>query len=37
MDYALTKHARDAWDKRQLPLAWMERALSTQRRPRPIR
>ena len=29
MDYALTEHARDVLEKRQIPLAWMERALST--------
>jgi hypothetical protein len=29
MEYVLTEHARDALEKRQIPLAWMERALST--------
>jgi hypothetical protein len=28
MDYVLTEHARDALRKRQIALAWMERALS---------
>jgi hypothetical protein len=26
MDYVLTEHARDALEKRQIALAWMERA-----------
>ena len=29
MDYVLTEHARDALEKRQIPLAWMEQALTT--------
>jgi hypothetical protein len=29
MDYMLTEHARDALQKRQIALAWVERALST--------
>lgn len=29
MDYVLTEHARDVLERRQIPLAWMERALST--------
>lgn len=29
MEYVLTEHARDALEKRQIPLAWMERAWST--------
>jgi hypothetical protein len=29
MDYVLTEHAQDALQKRQIALAWMERALST--------
>ena len=28
MDYALTEHARDALEKRLIPIAWMERALT---------
>lgn len=28
MDYVLTEHARDALEKRQIPLAWMERSLA---------
>lgn len=28
MDYALTEHARDALDKRLIPIAWMEHALT---------
>jgi hypothetical protein len=27
MEYALTEHARDALQKRQIPLPWLERAL----------
>ncbi|HIK23460.1 MAG TPA: DUF4258 domain-containing protein [Thermosynechococcus sp. M3746_W2019_013] len=27
MDYVLSEHARDALQKRQIPLAWMERVL----------
>lgn len=27
MDYVLTEHARDMLEKRQIPVAWMERAL----------
>lgn len=26
MDYVLTEHARDALEKRRIPVAWMERA-----------
>ncbi len=26
MDYVFTEHARDALEKRQIPLAWMEQA-----------
>jgi uncharacterized DUF497 family protein len=29
MEYVLTEHARDALEKRQIALAWMERALNT--------
>ncbi|MGC8668973.1 MAG: DUF4258 domain-containing protein [Chthonomonadales bacterium] len=29
MDYVLTEHARDVLKKRQIPQAWMERALNT--------
>ena len=29
MEYVLTEHARDALEKRRIPLAWMERALGT--------
>ena len=29
MDYVLTEHARDVLEKRQIPLAWMERALGS--------
>lgn len=29
MEYVLTEHARDALEKRQIALAWMERALTT--------
>lgn len=28
MDYVLTEHARDALEKRQIPIAWMEHALT---------
>lgn len=28
MNYALTEHARDALEKRQIPLAWMEQVLA---------
>ena len=28
MDYRLTEHARDALEKRRIPLEWMERALT---------
>ena len=28
MDYALTEHAQDALKKRQIPVAWMEQALT---------
>ncbi|MCL5265480.1 MAG: DUF4258 domain-containing protein [Chloroflexi bacterium] len=28
MEYVLTEHARDVLEKRQIPLAWIERALS---------
>ena len=28
MDYILTEHARDALEKRQIPVAWMEHALT---------
>jgi uncharacterized DUF497 family protein len=27
MDYVLTEHARDVLEKRQIPLAWVERAI----------
>ncbi len=29
MEYILTEHAREALEKRQILLAWMERALTT--------
>ncbi|WP_447974137.1 DUF4258 domain-containing protein [Nitrospira sp. Kam-Ns4a] len=29
MDYVLTEHAQDALQKRQIALAWVERALNT--------
>ena len=29
MDYVLTEHARDALQKRQIQIAWLERAFST--------
>ncbi len=29
MDYVLTEHARDALEKRQILLTWMEQAFST--------
>ena len=28
MDYTLTQHARDAMDKRNIPVEWMERVLA---------
>lgn len=28
MDYVLTEHARDALEKRQIPIAWMEQVLT---------
>ncbi|GIW89485.1 MAG: hypothetical protein KatS3mg108_3809 [Isosphaeraceae bacterium] len=28
MDYVLTEHARDALEKRQIQIAWMEQALT---------
>lgn len=28
MDYVLTEHARDVLEKRRIPLAWVERALT---------
>lgn len=28
MDYELTRHARKALEEREIPVAWMERALS---------
>ena len=28
MDYVLTEHARDALEKRRIPLAWLEQALT---------
>jgi len=29
MDYVLTEHARDALEKRRIPVAWLERAFYT--------
>ena len=28
MDYSLTEHARDALEKRRIPLEWLERTIS---------